>query len=456
MAALLLYLLKANGGFLLVYLLYRLVLRPTTFYSLNRLFLAGGVVLSMVVPLVNIAPLFQDNQQIIKNLPSFTYSWDIPAPVATPAATVEVGAILLSLFWAGVGVMTARLLVQLVSLLSLHQKSSRDSYQGIPFRRLHEPVPPFSFWRNIYFNPAQHHEQNWLPILQHEQTHVQQWHTLDILLMEMTALVHWFNPAVWLLRTALKQNLEFLTDQQTLEAGFNRKQYQYSLVQTGGTPPFTLTSSFSYHSLKNRISMMNKAPSARIQLLRFLAVTPLLLLGLVACQGIEEPASVSPKTGTEASQKPLTTEEQNKAFKPSYQSVAKFTLQKDTLVLDLVSGETEKYPNSPEGLAAIKQKYGITPSLLPPPPPPAREAALAPPPPPPPYTTNLPQEFLTRNPTVKGIGSSEGTIYVILKNDDVESFDTTPAGMAAFEKKYGALPPPPPPVRAQKKTLPKQ
>ncbi|WP_181305674.1 M56 family metallopeptidase [Rufibacter sp. XAAS-G3-1] len=450
MPALLLYLLQVNVGLGLLYLLYQAALRQTTFYTWNRWFLLVGLGLATGFPLVGFSGLLPEKPQLYQTISRYSSNWQ-PLEVPSSAdAAFDVWQIPVAVFWLGLGVMAARFCVQLASLYSIHRRSRPSSFQGIPFREVRQSLPPFSFGNTIYFNSQRHPQEDWLPILRHEYTHVRQGHTLDILLVEFVTLVHWFNPVVWLLRKALKQNLEFLTDQQTVAAGIDRKRYQFSLLQTAGASPFSLSASFSYHSLKHRIMMMNKTPSARVQRLRFLAATPLLFVSLLACHTIVEPSPPLMTESTAAKEGFLDPQEQYKAFLLKYQKVMKLTWYPDTLMLHLVSGETEKYPRTPQGMAAAQKKYPNLPTepMFPPPP---EEAALAPPPPPPPVNIDLPEEFQKRNPTVKGLSVSEGSLYVVFKDGEVESFDTTPAGLTAFEKKYGPMPPPPPPVRKTSK-----
>lgn len=57
MPALLLYLLQANAALLLFVLAYYVLLRPLTFYRLNRFFLLAALLLAAVFPLVDVAGL---------------------------------------------------------------------------------------------------------------------------------------------------------------------------------------------------------------------------------------------------------------------------------------------------------------------------------------------------------------------------------------------------------------
>ncbi|RNI31247.1 M56 family metallopeptidase [Rufibacter latericius] len=462
MPALLLYLLQVNVGLILFYGTYRLVLRQTTFYHLNRLFLGSGLVLSSLLPLVDLTLLFKEKRQLYQALQSFTPTWPVPQATAPEEQGFDFWLIPVALFWLGAGVMVLRFLVQMASLYRIHRLSEVGSYEGIGYRRVQASLAPFSFGKAIYFNPTLHPEKDWLPILQHEQTHVRQWHTLDIMLMEITTLFNWFNPVVWFLRKALKQNLEFLTDQQTLHAGIDRKQYQFSLLQTTGAAPLSFTSAFSYPSLKHRIMMMNKTPSGKVQRIRFLVVVPLLLSGLLACHGIAgSSAELGEMLPEENSLSALPFQNQYDAFLERNPTVQRITWSNQAIQVQLKSGIKEQYPSTPEGIAEAEKKYGTLP--VPPPPPPvpaapaappapplAPESALAPPPPPPPFNMELTQEFHKRNPTIEGLSIGEESIYVIFKSGDVESFDLTPTGIAAFEKKYGKLPPPPAPVQRKK------
>ncbi|WP_205502665.1 M56 family metallopeptidase [Rufibacter psychrotolerans] len=456
MPALFLYLLQVSLGIALLYLVYRGLLRQTTFHQLNRWFLLVGLVLCGAFPLLDVQLPFEQSPHLYQVLYQYSPTAWHTAPASAPTAPgFEVWPLLMVLYWAGAGLLGLRFLVQLVSLLNIHRGSTSATFQGIAYRKVEAPVPPFSFGRAIYFYPPQHPPQDWLPILHHERTHAQQGHTLDILLIELTTLFLWFNPFVWLLRNALKENLEFLTDQQTLRAGLDRKQYQFSLLQTAGASPFSLSSSFSYHSLKHRIMMMNKAPSASVQHLRFLAALPLLFLGLFACQGIPSSSQeIDDVLAQEGSARLFPAQDPYHAFLQRNPHVQRIYWSSGSIFVQLKSGQKEQYPSTPEGVASAEKKYGSLPPGPPPPPPPAPAAplaVLAPPPPPPPFNTVLPAEFKKRNPSVQGLSSDEGSLHVIYQSGEVESFDQTAQGRAAFEKKFGPLPLQP--VRSEK--LPK-
>src|SRR5690606_9792881 len=136
----------------------------------------------------------------------------------------------------------------------------------------------FSFWRHIYVNVDHHEQQDLLEIFKHEQIHVDEVHTLDVLLAEIASVCAWFNPGIWLLRAAVHENLEFITDRKVLSSGVDKKVYQYSLLSIGQqTGKYSaIGNGFNLKSLKRRIMMMNRRKSSRVHLGRYLLVLPVI------------------------------------------------------------------------------------------------------------------------------------------------------------------------------------
>jgi N-acetylmuramoyl-L-alanine amidase len=101
-------------------------------------------------------------------------------------------------------------------------------------------------------------------------------------------ILNWYNPFAWLLRHNLRQNLEFIADSKVIQSGIDKKQYQYSLLKVIAAPEFQIVSQFNIVSLKKRIAMMNKMPSNRVHLVKFLFVLPLLAVSLLAFRGVSQ------------------------------------------------------------------------------------------------------------------------------------------------------------------------
>jgi TonB-dependent SusC/RagA subfamily outer membrane receptor len=115
-------------------------------------------------------------------------------------------------------------------------------------------------------------------IVSHENIHVREKHTLDILFTEIMFLLQWFNPFAWLLKDAVKNNLEYLTDHE-IAKHYNPQTYQLAMVTLAdkqGIAPFLTALNGS--QLKNRIVMMKKKTENKFAIVKQLAVLPLLAI----------------------------------------------------------------------------------------------------------------------------------------------------------------------------------
>lgn len=268
-------LLKINLVLILFSASYYLLLRRLTFYSLNRIFLIFGITFSSAYPFINLTHLFANQSPVPAFIPLFNQN--VKQFIQQDSVSMFWQLITL-LFYAGVLLMALRLLIQFISLRRMHQKSVPSRLQNFAVRILNEEVSPFSFWQTIYINPALHQAQDLKNILEHEKVHVEEWHTLDIILAEICVVFYWFNPGVWLMKRAVRENIEFITDAKILKKGINKKAYQYSLLDVGNLKPsVAIVNNFSLSDLRKRIMMMNTKQSSKVNLSRYLLILPVLL-----------------------------------------------------------------------------------------------------------------------------------------------------------------------------------
>jgi bla regulator protein BlaR1 len=281
MPALFVFLLKVNIALIVFCMGYYLVLRKLTFYTLNRVYLGLGIIFSSIYPLINLTNFLQRHQQIAKPMQQVVINWKAPAEqfIQQPGywqwATI--------IFWLGATVFAVRLLVQLFSLYKLYRNSQPATIQDHDVRITTANISPFSFWQNIYINPDNLDTADLKSILQHEQVHVKEWHTLDILLAEISLVFYWFNPGVWLMKKAVRENIEFITDRKILQAGMDTKAYQYSLlnVSIAATTSAGITNHFNFSTLKKRIKMMNAKRSSNVNLTRYAVLIPMVTVLLL-------------------------------------------------------------------------------------------------------------------------------------------------------------------------------
>jgi hypothetical protein len=280
-AAILLYLLKANGVLLLVAAAYYGLLRRLTFFGLNRAYLAGALLFAAVYPVLPVPALLPATATLL--LPAASTLRAGAGAAASPGALASPDWLAIGLV--GYALVTAllllRLLGQLLSLALVRARSRLAVVLGQPVRVLAGASGPFSFGRSIYLSEATLADAAGLPAaLHHEQAHVRQCHTADVLLAQLATALAWPNPAAWLLRRAVLDNLEYLADHAALRTGLDRRAYQYSLLRQtpGNVPAPALAFHFSFLTLKNRIAMLNQPASPTRQLGRYLLAAPLVAL----------------------------------------------------------------------------------------------------------------------------------------------------------------------------------
>jgi hypothetical protein len=112
--------------------------------------------------------------------------------------------------------------------------------------------------------------------------HARQKHSIDIVMAEVLCCLNWYNPFAWLMKKAIRQNLEFIADNQSILNGADRKDYQYLLLRSTGSGQFELANQFAFSSLKNRIKMMNADRSKKLLVTLYCLILPLVAILLMA------------------------------------------------------------------------------------------------------------------------------------------------------------------------------
>lgn len=281
MSPLLIYLLKLSLSLTVMYAFYRIVLQRFTFYRHNRWYLLLYSMVSFLIPLIDLATLWSPSSPRLQKVSDW-----VP-PVVTqytgPATRSAHGIGWLMWLFAAVSMfLLVRMLIRLWSLQRLRKKASLLREGQVKVYQVEDAIAPFSFGNAIYINQHQHTAAELENILRHEFVHVSERHTIDMLWAEFLCLVNWYNPAAWLIRKAIRQNLEFIADNRVLETGVNKKEYQYLLLQVLGQRPVPAGISFNVSSLKKRIAMMNKNKTARAHLSWFFLLLPVAAIVLLS------------------------------------------------------------------------------------------------------------------------------------------------------------------------------
>lgn len=300
MGALLLYILKSTICLILFYLGFKALLSNDTFFRFNRWVLLVGIATCMLLPAIKIQtseplliqqPIIHLEKMIAGEETVVTYLSDNNPevdmiPVVTPAKMIDWGQIIALLYWAGF------IFCLMTTLLSFRKmfvliRSGRKLQQGRYILILVPScVSPFSWGRYIILS-EEDYEKHPDEILTHEMMHLKSHHSIDLLFMECILWLHWFNPAIWLLKRELKDIHEYQADKGVLTQGVNATKYQLLLVKKAvGSSLYTLANSFNHSKIKKRITMMLKGKSNNWARLKLLLLVP---VGLIVLNAFARP-----------------------------------------------------------------------------------------------------------------------------------------------------------------------
>lgn len=286
------YLMKSSIILSILYLLYLVLLSRHTFHRLNRFTLLGIMAFAMICPHIEMPEQTYPLPLAFNEEFASTELYMEPiTQLDKPQKKYTLSTLLMSIYLLGSIFMFIRFSRQLFLIISLRLSAIKDNWEQIQVLRTDFPGAPFSFFHWI-FVPRNANESTIL--LAHEKAHARQWHSCDMLILEIALVFLWFNPFVWMLKRSLKRVHEYLADEQVIQSGISLKAYFRLLIQPYTRQTETLLSHNLFGStLKHRIKMMTKSRSTFSGKLLYLLLLPVLALMLQAFAKV--PISSSPE-----------------------------------------------------------------------------------------------------------------------------------------------------------------
>lgn len=266
------------------WLIYQMVLKHAAMFRINRYYLMLVPVMGSIMPFIN----WPQSDYT-------TYSVALPEVVLTMADQTAETQVLPYVVTAlcvvyGLGVMgvLTYTLYQYVQLRKVLKKALSTNVKAV--YELPDTQVSFTHLNKVYLGAALKEADKEL-VLSHELQHRDQRHWIDQFLMLCLCTVWWFNPFIWLLRKAIRENHEYLADK-GVQAGIRSGQYYAILFeQAVGARVYPLSQHFGDHSLTlKRIKMMERKISRWTQWGSLALVLPLLtaLFWMSSCENTSE------------------------------------------------------------------------------------------------------------------------------------------------------------------------
>ena len=244
------------------YLFYLLLFRRETFFVLNRVYLLIALGLSVVIPFFDLSGLvaLSKTELVVAALSA------VGVDQLRNVAGKELDWLSL-IYWMGVAINVALLLIKLLGI----KKQLRLPANGAAF----------SFWKTKVVDPSL---SGFEAINAHELVHMKQFHTLDILFIEVMGVFFWFNPVIYAYRRSLKLIHEYLADEYAAAFSVSKKQYATLLFfQNFNAGPELGNSFYNKSLLESRIGMLQRKKSARHRLCKYLLCVPVIVLVTFLC-----------------------------------------------------------------------------------------------------------------------------------------------------------------------------
>ncbi|MDD4227608.1 MAG: M56 family metallopeptidase, partial [Mariniphaga sp.] len=282
----------AAGAFYLVFLA---LFQNGKQFVFNRIYLPVSLAISFIIPLITFTTI-----QYVEPLPPVANGYSFlpetiqPVETTQPQFSIEWYHYLIGIYILGTAFFLFRLCHGYLKALQIIKKSRTHELSNTIVNITGMDVHPFSFFNKIALSETTLTHPNLGIIVAHEKIHVNEKHTFDILFTEILFILQWFNPFAWLIKDAVKNNLEYKVDAQIAKTT-DVKTYQLAMVALAdkkGVAPFLTALNGS--QLRNRIIMMKRSAANKYGTLKKLAVLPLLAILVMGLANREERTEVLP------------------------------------------------------------------------------------------------------------------------------------------------------------------
>ncbi len=267
------------------YAFYYFALKRETLFEVNRFYLLLTMILSLVLPFTQL----NFAQEVVQSglMPSVVFLETTFVTLSDNLSTasmipLDLGDILLLLYIIGVLFMAIRLLTAYRHIHRIKVYGTAVIIRDKQCVLSDQVKSPFSFFNTIYL--PRHHQYSkeaLAEVIAHENAHIRERHSGDVLLLELITMVCWINPFIYLYKHSLSDVHEYIADKAVLKFSHWENYAQLLVQQQYKQLPNALSHQLIYSQLKNRLRMMTRQPSGITARLKYLGILPVLMITLI-------------------------------------------------------------------------------------------------------------------------------------------------------------------------------
>lgn len=294
------YLFESTLIIILSYLVYKFILKGEKSFQFNRFYLISCLLLSLFIPLIEFNNPTISN--LIEPLSVKEASNDIQNQyVMEGESTHSIKAedsfesYFFYFYLLGLSIMKLRFLKNIFHLFLLIKRNEKANHD-MKVVLLNTPTPTFSFFNYLFIDQSTDLNTTISKNeIEHEKIHSKEWHSLDILLVELCLIGFWFNPFLWLYRKEISENHEYIADHAITNNISDIQTYSNQMIHSAQKVPFNiLGSGFSFIHLKNRINMLHRKKSKPFKVITKLFSAVLLISAVCFISSFQPSSSSEP------------------------------------------------------------------------------------------------------------------------------------------------------------------
>ena len=284
---------------LLFLVAYDVFLKKETFFNWNRFYLLVTPILSVLLPFLKIDSISSVIPQVyLAKLPAITIGNSALEGSLITNNVFQTSNIIWQLWMVGAVVSLLYFSFKYFQIIGIKNKGNRRVIDGTPVIIIKNSTTAFSFLNTIFLGEKLSSHQK-STILLHEKTHVDQNHSLDLIVFEILRILFWFNPLVYVFQKRMEMLQEYIADATVSNQKNKKEYYQNLLSQVFETQNVSFINTFFNHSLiKNRIIMLQKSKSKKTAKAKYLILIPMIFGMLIYSSCAQESEIKSNDTET--------------------------------------------------------------------------------------------------------------------------------------------------------------
>ena len=255
------YLSAVTVTWIIFFIGYQLIFKKSTFFRYNRIYLLASFVLGLIIPMIAKYIQNADTLEAMRTVMIPELLIPSSSPIVESASTHFPWMLLI--YAIGLVISASKLVYGLLKIYRHYNTGTIQKYKEFNIVHTEKNHLPFSFFQYVFISNKVPFTKNIQQILDHESAHMNQWHTIDILIIECVQILLWFHPMVYIYKKAIKQSHEFYADAYATRDSSKSAYSQLLAGNYSSDLELSLANQFFNSKIKDRLVMMQQSKNSK-------------------------------------------------------------------------------------------------------------------------------------------------------------------------------------------------